>query len=75
MTELERELLRAFEDLQSDYAAQQQEWRRAYESLQTMFEATQRDNQVLGRQVTNLSKQVNDLSESVSRWTPGGMKR
>ena len=44
MTNLERELLRAFEQLQSDYERQQKAWESAYESLQTMFEATSRDN-------------------------------
>ena len=75
MTDLERELLRAFEQLQAAYETQHREWESAYARLQAMFEATQRDNAALSDQVRRLSRQVNDLSEKVSRWTPGGKKR
>jgi len=75
MTDLERELLSAFESLQAAYEKQHQEWQSAYESLQAMFEATKRDNAALSLQVQRLSRQVNDLSEKVAHWTPEGRKR
>ena len=75
MTDLERELLSAFESLQAAYEKQHQEWQSAYESLQAMFEATRRDNAALSLQVQRLSRQVNDLSEKVQRWTPEGTRR
>lgn len=75
MTDLERELLRAFEQLQAAYETQHREWQAAYASLQAMFETTQRDNALLNDQVQRLSRQVSSLSESMSRWTPGGKKR
>ena len=74
-TDLERELLSAFESLQAAYEKQHQEWQSAYESLQAMFEATKRDNAALSLQVQRLSRQVNDLSEKVQRWTPEGTRR
>jgi len=75
MTDLERELLSAFESLQAAYEKQHQEWQSAYESLQGMFEVTKRDNAALSAQVTRLSKQVNDLSEKVAHWTPESKRR
>lgn len=75
MTDLERELLRAFEQLQAAYETQHREWESAYASLQAMFETTQRDNALLNDQVQRLSRQVNDLSEKVQHWTPGSKKR
>nr|CAB96961.1 MobD protein [Halomonas elongata] len=73
MTDLERELLSAFESLQAAYEKQHQEWQSAYESFRACsgHEARQR---ALSAQVTRLSKQVNDLSEKVARWTPEGRK-
>ena len=55
MTDLERELLSAFESLQTAYETQHREWQTAYERLVTMYEDTQRDNATLSDQVTHLS--------------------
>lgn len=69
MTDLERELLRAFEQLQSDYSKQLQEWESAYASLQEMFEVTRQDNRALGEQVKHLGEQVLSLSRAKSERT------
>lgn len=62
MTELEQQLLSAFEQLQSSYELQQQEWQQACSSLQTMYERTSAETAALRQQVTSLSEQVENLS-------------
>ncbi|WP_373420942.1 MbeD/MobD family mobilization/exclusion protein, partial [Escherichia coli] len=47
MTDLERELLNAFESLQSTYEQQQQELHSALESLQRMYARILRENKQL----------------------------
>ena len=66
MTELEKQLLTAFEALQSAYEKQHQEWLDASNALQAMFEHTSRENRNLRTQISSLSEQVNSLSEQVS---------
>ncbi|HBK1371222.1 TPA: MbeD family mobilization/exclusion protein [Escherichia coli] len=47
MTELERHLLNALEQLQQDYMQRLNEWENAFVELQKMFSLTQRDNAML----------------------------
>ena len=61
MTELETQLLSAFEQLQQDYAQQLNAWEAASLELQKMFGITQRENARLSEQVSNLSRQVQSL--------------
>ncbi|EKR7718173.1 MbeD family mobilization/exclusion protein [Salmonella enterica] len=67
MTELETQLLSAFEQLQQDYAQQLNAWEAASLELQKMFGITQRENARLSEQVSNLSRQVQSLSEQLRR--------
>ena len=55
MTELERHLLNALEQLQQDYMQRLNEWESAFVELQKMFSLTQRDNAMLNEQVMQLS--------------------
>lgn len=55
MTELERHLLNALEQLQQDYMQRLSEWESAFVELQKMFSLTQRDNAMLNEQVMQLS--------------------
>ena len=66
MTELEQQLLTAFEELQSAYEKQQQEWLSASNALQAMFDYTSQENRNLRAQISSLSEQVSSLSEQVS---------
>ncbi|GIP83991.1 hypothetical protein pm083_50780 [Escherichia coli] len=56
MTELERHLLNALEQLQQDYMQRLSEWESAFVELQKMFSLTQRDNAMLNEQVMQLSR-------------------
>ena len=67
MTELETQLLSAFEQLQQDYAQQLNAWEAASLELQKMVGITQRENARLSEQVSNLSRQVQSLSEQLRR--------
>ncbi|HGB3627336.1 TPA: MbeD family mobilization/exclusion protein, partial [Salmonella enterica subsp. enterica serovar Waycross] len=51
MTELERHLLNALEQLQQDYMQRLNEWESAFGELQKMFSLTQRDNAMLNERV------------------------
>ncbi|MGE1388451.1 MbeD family mobilization/exclusion protein [Escherichia coli] len=51
MTELERHLLNALEQLQQDYMQRLNEWENAFVELQKMFSLTQRDNAMLNGRV------------------------
>jgi hypothetical protein len=66
MTELERHLLNALEQLQQDYMQRLNEWESAFVELQ-MFSLTQRDNAMLNGRVMQLSQQVQHLSERTER--------
>ncbi|WP_407227565.1 MbeD family mobilization/exclusion protein [Escherichia coli] len=67
MTELERHLLNALEQLQQDYMQRLNEWESAFVELQKMFSLTQQDNAMLNEQVMQLSQQVQHLSERTER--------
>uniref|UniRef100_UPI000B88F513 MbeD family mobilization/exclusion protein n=1 Tax=Rosenbergiella nectarea TaxID=988801 RepID=UPI000B88F513 len=74
MTETEKLLLSALERLQDDSKTQQQALLDSFRSLQAMYEKTRQENQALAnhctklnQQVEGLSKQVNDLSNTVNR--------
>jgi chromosome segregation ATPase len=67
MTELETQLLSAFEQLQQDYAQQLSAWEAASLELQRMFGITQRENAALSERVLDLSRQVQSLSEQLRR--------
>ncbi len=54
MTELERHLLNALEQLQQDYMQRLNEWESAFVELQKMFSLTQQDNAMLNEQVMQL---------------------
>ncbi|ECT8956012.1 MbeD family mobilization/exclusion protein [Salmonella enterica] len=69
MTELETQLLSAFEQLQQDYAQQLNAWEAASSELQKMFGITQRENARLSEQVSALSQQVQSLSVQLRRLT------
>ncbi|NOI26831.1 MbeD family mobilization/exclusion protein [Vibrio mediterranei] len=62
MTELERLLLNAFENLQTQHEKQHKDFVTAYNDLVKMFETTSTENRKLRQQVSHLSKQVNNLS-------------
>ena len=64
MTELEKQLLSALEQLQQDYSKRLDEWR-------TMSGLMQRENAALSERVTGLSRQVQSLSEQLSRLSKG----
>lgn len=51
MTELERHLLNALEQLQQDYMQRLNEWESAFVELQKMFSLTQRDNAMLNERL------------------------
>ncbi|GAR57314.1 mbeD/MobD like protein [Salmonella enterica] len=61
MTDLERELLNAFESLQSTYEQQQQELHSALESLQRMYARILRENKQLDERIRHLSAQLDRL--------------
>ena len=67
MTELERQLLKALEDLGGGYKAQHAAWESAYSDLRLMFEATSTENRALRENVGSLSKQVLDLGGQVEK--------
>ncbi|HCL5683397.1 TPA: MbeD family mobilization/exclusion protein [Citrobacter freundii] len=67
MTELETQLLSAFEQLQQDYAQQLNAWEAASLELQRMFGITQQENARLSERVSDLSRQVQSLSEQLRR--------
>ena len=59
MTELERHLLNALEQLQQDYMQRLSEWESAFVELQKMFSLTQRDNAMLNDEFRKLEESVN----------------
>ena len=67
MTELEKQLLSALEQLQQDYSQRLDEWASVSVDLQKMFSITQRENARLSEQVSSLSRQVQSLSEQLRR--------
>jgi polyhydroxyalkanoate synthesis regulator phasin len=62
MTELEKQLLNAFESLQAQHEQQHSDFVKAYNNLHQMFEITSKENATLRREVSSLSEQVSNLS-------------
>lgn len=71
MTELEKQLLSALEQLQQDYSKRLDEWENAFAELRTMSGLMQRENAALSERVTGLSRQVQSLSEQLRRLSNG----
>lgn len=71
MTELEKQLLSALEQLQQDYSQRLDEWASVSVDLQKMFSITQRENARLSEQVSSLSRQVQSLSEQLHLLSKG----
>ncbi|MBJ2625306.1 MbeD family mobilization/exclusion protein [Salmonella enterica subsp. enterica serovar Rissen] len=67
MTELEKQLLTALEQLHQDYSQRLDEWESAFAELQKMHEVTQRNNAILNERVVILSQQVQRLAGQVDR--------
>ncbi len=67
MTELEKQLLSALEQLQQDYSKRLDEWESAFAEWRTMCGLMQRENAALSERVTDLSTQVLSLSEQLRR--------
>jgi chromosome segregation ATPase len=67
MTELEKQLLSALEQLQQDYSKRLDEWESAFAEWRTMSGLMQRENAALSERVTGLSRQVQSLSEQLRR--------
>ncbi|KAA8663461.1 MULTISPECIES: MbeD family mobilization/exclusion protein [Vibrio] len=62
MTELEQQLLSAFDSLQNQHEKQHKDFVTSYNGLVQMFESTSKENKELRHQVSNLSRQVEHLS-------------
>ena len=67
MTELEKQLLSALEQLQQDYSQRLDEWEGAFAGWRSMCGLMQRENAVLNERVSDLSTQVLSLSEQLRR--------
>jgi hypothetical protein len=67
MTELEKQLLSALEQLQQDYSQRLDEWESAFAEWRSMCGLMQRENAVLNERVSDLSTQVLSLSEQLRR--------
>ncbi|HIH4278174.1 TPA: MbeD family mobilization/exclusion protein [Salmonella enterica] len=61
MTELEKQLLTALEQLHQDYSQRLDEWESAFAEWQKMSGLMQRENAALNERVTRLSQQVANL--------------
>lgn len=66
MTELEKQLLSALEQLQQDYSKRLDECENAFAEWRTMSGLMQRKNAALSERVTGLSRQVQSLSEQLN---------
>ncbi|HAN6311085.1 MbeD family mobilization/exclusion protein [Escherichia coli] len=62
MTELEKQLLTALEQLHQDYSQRLDEWESAFAEWQKMSGLMQRENAALNERVTRLSQQVANLT-------------
>jgi len=67
MTELEKQLLSALEQLQNDYGTRLREWENAFASMEQMYSTTRAENAQISNQVQRLSAQVQSLSEQLRR--------
>ena len=73
MTELEKQLLSALEQLQQDYSKRLDEWESAFAEWRTMSGLMQRENAALSERVTGLSRQVQSLSDQLRRLSQGAL--
>ncbi|WP_337238607.1 MbeD family mobilization/exclusion protein [Salmonella enterica] len=71
MTELQKQLLRALEQLQQDYSKRLDGSENAFAKWRTMSGLMQRENAALGERVTGLSRQVQSLSDQLRRLSQG----
>lgn len=71
MTELEKQLLNALEQLQQDYSQRLDEWEIAFVEWRKMSGLMQRENAALNERVSSLSRQVQGLSEQLRRLSKG----
>ena len=71
MTELEKQLLSALEQLQQDYSKRLDEWESAFAEWRTMSGLMLRENAALSERVTGLSRQVQSLSDQLRRLSKG----
>ncbi|MTH05249.1 MbeD family mobilization/exclusion protein, partial [Klebsiella pneumoniae] len=67
MTELEKQLLTALEQLHQDYSQRLDERESAFAEWQKMSGLMQRENAALNERVTRLSQQVANLSRQLQR--------
>ncbi|ELM0670177.1 MbeD family mobilization/exclusion protein [Salmonella enterica subsp. enterica serovar Montevideo] len=67
MTELEKQLLSALEQLQQDYSRRLDEWESAFVAWQDLSGLMRRENAALNERITGLSRQVQSLSEQLRR--------
>ena len=67
MTELEKQLLTALEQLHQDYSQRLDELESAFAEWQKMSGLMQRENAALNERVTRLSQQVANLSRQLQR--------
>ncbi|WP_153038024.1 MbeD family mobilization/exclusion protein [Aliivibrio fischeri] len=62
MTELETQLLNAFEELEKEHEKRHQDFATAYNGLVEMFETTSLENEKLHQSVSYLTEQVKSLN-------------
>ncbi len=67
MTELEKQLLTALEQLHQDYSQRLDEWESASRNGRRCLVLMQRENAALNERVTRLSQQVANLSRQLQR--------
>ena len=67
MTELEKQLLSALEQLQQDYSQRLDEWESAFAEWRSMCGLMQRENAARNERVTRWSQQVANLSRQLQR--------
>ncbi|MER0133158.1 MbeD family mobilization/exclusion protein [Klebsiella pneumoniae] len=62
---IERELLCAFEALQSAYEQQHKAWQESYANLASMYESTKQEAEISRAAAERLTRQVNGLTQQV----------
>ncbi|EGU43804.1 mobilization protein [Vibrio ichthyoenteri ATCC 700023] len=67
MTELENQLLLAFEELEKEHEKRHQDFVTAYNGLVKMFDTTSLENKKLSQSVSSLTEQVQSLNSQLQR--------
>jgi phage-related minor tail protein len=67
MTELEKQLLHAFEILERQHKEQHSEFVKLYNDLVTRFDQSSEENQRLKSSVSSLTMQVNNLTQQLQQ--------